>query len=96
MANLELTVSKVSAKGKTNGNFIHTFKTKGTKIGGIDMANGVRTYFASLKQPLEVGAELELDLNLFRITEREMTDGEGVVVTDDNDKPIVLKWLSAK
>jgi hypothetical protein len=99
MANLlKVRVAKVSAKASKNGNFIHTLKTEGKSIEvmGIKKTSGALTYFLALPGAIKSGEEFEIDMDLFTINAREMADGDGVAVTDDAGKPIVLKWLGIK
>ncbi len=95
---LKVRVSKVSAKASKNGNFIHTLKTEGktVEIQGIKKTSGALTYFLALPAAIPSGKEFEIDMDLFTVNPREMADAEGVVVTDDAGKPIVLKWLGIK
>jgi xanthine dehydrogenase molybdopterin-binding subunit B len=91
---VKLKVTKVT-QGKERGNFVHTFKTTGAKIsiGGIELANGTRTYYASLKASLGEGKEIEVDMNQFKVTENPYTFTD----KDTNEqKTVNVKWLSAK
>lgn len=105
MANLlKVVVAKVSAKASKNGNFIHTLKTEGKSVEIKDEAgnvlqtktSGKLTYFLALPGAINMGKELQLDMDQFSVTEREIVDAEGTVTTDERGNAIKLKWLSVK
>ncbi len=98
MANVvKVKIVKISAKTK-NDNYLHTIKTEGVEheVLGKKVTIGKRTYFLALTESAVLNSEHNIDLDQFKITEREMTKPDGTVQTGDNGKPIVLKWLSFK
>lgn len=95
MEKITVTVSKVSSKPSSNGNFIHTVKTEGktVKVLGVDKTSGQLTYFVALPQAVAVGSKHEIDLSQFTITERPY---EVVDKTTGAMQTLMLKWLHIK
>ena len=95
MNKIKVTVSKVSAKPSTNGNYIHTVKTEGKEVEvlGQKKVSGQLTYFIALPNASPVGKVDTIDMDLFTITERpyEVADQ-----TTGEVKTLMLKWLHVK
>jgi hypothetical protein len=95
MEKIKVTVSKVSSKASTNGNFIHTVKTEGKTVNvlGVDKTSGQLTYFVALPQAVAVGSTHEIDLSQFTITERPYEVDDKVTGAKTT---LMLKWLHIK
>lgn len=94
---IKVKVAKISAK-TSNGNYLHTLKTEGTQheVLGKTVTTGKRTYFLALTESAVLNSEHSIDLSQFSITEREMVNKDGEIVTGDNGNAIKLKWLNFK
>ena len=90
MNSIKLTVSKVSQTPSKRGNYIHTLKTEGNTVTvfGKEKKQGQLTYFLALTSPVPVGTVDNIDLDLFRVEEREF-------ITPD-EQTLMLKWLHIK